>query len=97
MILKEKLLILRYIDEQVLSFFFNTNVYIKFQLSDFNMALTEMQEGDLIVKKESNYTIEKLTDDFRHWVSKRLNGSVGSFVKEIGLGYELIFGVGYRD
>jgi hypothetical protein len=61
---------------------------------------TQIQEGDLIVKRKGDYTIEQLADDFRHWASKRLNqqfGSTGSFVNNVDLGYEILLGVGFGD
>jgi len=63
-------------------------------------AIANLQEGDLIVEKVSNYTLEQLADDFRGWASRRLNrrfGSTGSAINEIELGYEVIMGVGFKD
>jgi len=63
-------------------------------------AIANLQEGDLIVEKVSNYTLEQLADDFRGWASRRLNrrfGSTGSAINEIELGYEIVMGVGFKD
>ncbi len=63
-------------------------------------AIANLQEGDLIVEKVSNYTLEQLADDFRGWASRRLNrrfGSTGSAFNKIELGYEIVMGVGFKD
>jgi len=62
-------------------------------------AVTNLQKGNLIIEKASNYTLEQLADDFRCWASRRLNrrfGSTGSAINEIKLGYEIVMGVGFK-